>query len=134
MKIIKSLFLITVGICTTTLLHAQEVKTLVVNKTEVKMPPQVTPTNAPSPMPEFKAQPQVAAVAKEAPAVAAETPSPLKKDRDSKPTQNMSAEQAKILAGKADNIKPAGPASPNTIYKDPKLLPAGKSTAVKQDQ
>ncbi len=82
MKIIKSLLLLTVGFCITTILHAQEIKAEVGKPIEVKIP--ANANNKPSPQPQLKPQPQVAAVATEAPA-AAETPSPLTRKDDAKP-------------------------------------------------
>jgi hypothetical protein len=49
MKIIQSFLLLTVCLTVTTLLHAQELKTEVVKRTEVKTPPASTVTNTPSP-------------------------------------------------------------------------------------
>ncbi len=87
MKIIKSLLLVSVGFCTTTLLHAQDVQTKVSNKTEVKTPPAGDITNKPSPQPELK--PMNGTAVKEAPVAAAVTPSPFTKDKSSavKPEQ-----------------------------------------------
>jgi hypothetical protein len=129
MKIIKSLLLAAVCLSATTLLHAQEIKTASAKPVQANIPEGAN--NKPSPQPELKPQPQVAAIATEAPAAVLETPSPLKIDKDSKPVQNMSAEQAKILAGKTERPKPAAP-TPNTI--DPNARPVPTKPAVEKVQ
>ncbi|MBK6380909.1 MAG: hypothetical protein IPF72_14955 [Chitinophagaceae bacterium] len=83
MKIVKSLLLLAVSICTTTILFAQEIKTEIAKPIEVKIP---AANNKPSPQPELKPQPQVAATPANAPA-AAETPSPLTRKEDAKPVE-----------------------------------------------
>ena len=80
MKIIKSFLLVTVGICAATLLHAQELQTKVVNKTEAKTPPASNISSIPSPQPELK--PMNGVELKQAPAKAAETESSVVKDKN----------------------------------------------------
>jgi hypothetical protein len=83
MKIIKSFLLVAVALTAPTWLHAQEMKTQVIDKTtEQKAPPVQQVSNIPSPEPQFK--PMNGMAAKETPVSAAETPSPYTKDRDQK--------------------------------------------------
>ncbi|MBK9483711.1 MAG: hypothetical protein IPO01_00295 [Chitinophagaceae bacterium] len=102
MKIVKSLLLLAVSICTTTILFAQEIKTEIAKPIEVKIP---AANNKPSPQPELKPQPQVAATPANAPA-AAETPSPLTRKEDAKPVEKEKLE-VKTL-NKNDIATPGG--------------------------
>ncbi len=102
MKIVKSLLLLAVSICTTTIICAQEVKTEIAKPIEVKIP---AANNKTSPQPELKPQPQVAATPTNAPA-ASEAPSPLTRKEDAKPVEKEKLE-AKIL-NKNDIATPGG--------------------------
>jgi len=150
MKIIRSFLLITVCLCATTLLHAQQAKnennkppeltTEVLKQPEVKIPSQ-TAHNTPSPTPELKPQ-----LATEKP-VAAETPKSLVSEEEVKPQQkekpatkidesNTNAipggeEGRKIFAGKAETPK-QGTTTPNTI--DQNMRPLPKAAVSKQQQ
>jgi hypothetical protein len=132
MKIIKSIPVLLVCICTTILLHAQDTKTEIAKPVEVKI--QAVANNAPSPQPALIPQPQVAATPTNAPAAAAETPSPLTRKEDAKPAVKEKTEVKiasdkdvitpggeegrKIMAGKAS--KPNEPVySPSTIDTKP---------------
>ncbi len=124
------------------MLNAQELKTEVLKKSEIKAPPQAARNNTPSPQPELKPQPQVAAVATQAPA-AAETPSPLTRKEDANPGEKdkMEAkaltpkaiatpggeEGRKTLAGKTEDPKQAAPTTPNTT--NPGLQPPSTKPA-----
>jgi hypothetical protein len=124
MKIIKSLLLVSVGLSATLLLHAQELKTEVLKQHEIKAPPASTESNKPSPLPQLK--PMDGVVPKEAP-VAAQTPSPLKKDENKIQPENLKAiaiskdangpankltpEQLKTLNGTAERPKQTMPAA-----------------------
>jgi hypothetical protein len=119
MKIIKSFLLLTVCLSATTWLRAQEVKTEVLMKTEVKAPPMAVKNNTPSPAPELI--PMNGVIAKEALVAAAETPSPFKKDENKKQpeapktqiltidanaaTNKLTTEQLKTLNGTAKKPK-----------------------------
>jgi hypothetical protein len=127
MKIIKSIAAITVCLCATTLLHAQEIKAELAKLSEVKPPPQAVRSNSPSPQPELKPQ-----VAGEKP-VAAETPKSLLSEEEVKPQKKAKSVMKVVDAHKTENQK-QGPTTPNTIDQNPKMIPATKSTAVKQQQ
>jgi hypothetical protein len=105
MKIIKSLNLIIVCLCTTTVLHAQEIKTEIAKPVEVKATTQGGRINTPSPQPELKPQPQVAAISTDAPP-AAEAPSPLTRREEAKPAVKEKTE-VKIASDK-DVVTPGG--------------------------
>jgi hypothetical protein len=136
MKIIKSLLLLTVGFCVTTLLLAQEVKTDIAKPLEVKIP--ATGDNKTSPQPKQKQQ---------APADAVAVPSPYTRKAEPQPQVNEKPEAIplnkndiatpggeegkKIMAGKAS--KPTDTIySPSTI--DPKLIPPPVTKAAKSSQ
>ena len=89
MKIIKSLFLLTGGFCATTILYAQEIQTEIAKPIEVKIP--AVANDKHSPPPTLKMQPQVAAIATDAPAAAA-APSPLTRKEDAKPVEKEKLE------------------------------------------
>ncbi len=83
MKIIKSFLLVALALSAPTWLHAQEMKTQVIDKTTAeKAPPVQQVSNIPSPQPQFK--PMNGMAAKETPVSKAETPSPYTKDKDQK--------------------------------------------------
>lgn len=112
MKIIKSFLLVTFGLCATSLLHAQEVKTEILKETEIKAPPDNIAPIKPSPALVFK--PMNGVAPNEAPAAALQTPSPLKKDEHESqvgPINNLTAEQLKTLNGIADKPKQIAPAA-----------------------
>ena len=144
MKIVQSFAAILVCISSSTLLHAQEIKTEIAKPLEVKIPS--TDANKPSPQPVFKPQPQVAAT--EAPAAAAETPSPLTRKEDAKPADKEKMEVKivsendivtpggeegrKVMAGKT--TRPKDPIySPSTADAKP-APPVSKSPASNQQQ
>lgn len=89
MKIIKSVSALTVFVCTTVLLHAQELKTEVAKPVEINIP--ANANNKPSPQPQLKPQPQVAATATEVPAAEA-APSPLTRKEDAQPVEKEKPE------------------------------------------
>ena len=89
MKIIRSVLLLTVGFCATTIVFAQEIKTEIAKPIEVKIP--AVANDKPSPQPTLKPQPQVAAIATDAPA-AAVAPSPLTQKEDAKPVEKEKLE------------------------------------------
>ena len=116
MKIIKSLSLVAVCVSVANLLQAQEAKTQVLQRKEVKAP---------------------AEVPKEAPVAASQTPSPSKKDdnkkqvltRDINTTPgNLTAEQLKTLNGTAQKPKEPAPAAVvsdnNKAAGKPVIIPA----------
>ena len=125
MKIIKSFLLVTRGLCTTTLLQAQEIKTEILKPTAIKPPPAATITNIPSPAPQLN--PMNGVAPKEAPVAATQAPSPLKKDENKSqpedpktealtieangPKNNLTAEQLKTLNGIAEKPKQTAPAA-----------------------
>jgi len=146
MKIIKSLTVFIICLCSSTLLHAQEVKTEIAKPIEAKTA--ATDASKPSPQPVFKPQPQVAAAATDAPA-AVETPSPLTRKEDAKQPEGKDKLEAKtlnandiatpggeegkkIMAGKT--TRPKDPIySPSTADAKP-APPATKSSAGNQQQ
>lgn len=103
MKIVKSFTAILVCICSSALLHAQEIKTEIAKPVEAKTA--ATDANKPSPQPVFKPQPQVAAAATDAPA-AAETPSPLTRKEEAKPA-GRDKPQVKLVS-ENDVVTPGG--------------------------
>jgi hypothetical protein len=119
MKIIKSFAAILVCISSSTLLHAQEVKTEIAKPIEAKTA--ATDASKPSPQPVFKPQPQVAATATDVPA-AAETPSPLTRKEDAKQPEGKDKLEAKTL-DKNDIATPGG--------EEGKKIMAGKTTRPK---
>lgn len=145
MKIIKSIATLIVCLCTTTFLHAQELKTEVARPVEIKIP--ASANNKPSPQPELKPQPQVAAVATEAPA-AAEAPSPLTRKEDAKPEEKDKPEAKvisptaiatpggeagrKTMEGKSEAPKRSTTTTPNTI--DQNMRPLPTKAAVSKEQ
>ncbi len=144
MKIIKSLLLLTVGFCTTTILQAQELKAEIAKPMEIKTP--AAANNKPSPKPQLKPQPQVATEA----LADTEAPSPSTRKEDAKPELKDKPEVKiltpkaiptpggekgrKTLAGNSEGEKSLGPTTPNTIDQNPKVLLPAKSTATKQEQ
>lgn len=118
MKIIKSFLLVTVGICATTLLYAQDVKTETAKPEEIKIPTRAA-TNTPSPAPEFKPQPGGAAPKAATSATVAEAPSPLTRKENVKPEEKENLE-AKIF-NKNDIATPGGEEGRKKL--------AGKSTS-----
>ena len=117
MKIIKTFLLVTVGLCATTLLQAQEIKTEILKPTAIKLPPASDISNKPSPAPQLKPMNGVTPI---------EAPSPLKKDENKSqpedpktealtieangPKNNLTAEQLKTLNGIAEKPKQTAPA------------------------
>ena len=139
MKIIKSITAIIICLGATALLHAQEVKPEIEKKMEVKVPAAANSTSMPGlKSPTLEAPP------------AAQAPSPLTRKEDAKPEEKDKLEAKvitptaiatpggeegrKTLAGKAEDQKPSGPTTPNTIDQNPKVLLPAKSTATKQEQ
>ena len=151
MKIIKLFLLITVCLCATTLVHAQQaknennkppvLKTEVLKQPEAKLSPRAVHNNVSSP--ELKPQD-----ANEKP-VAAEAPKSLvseeeiKRQEKEKPAMktdeaNSNAvpggeEGKKIFAGKAETPKQA-PATPNTIDQNTRPLPKPAVSKEQQKQ
>jgi hypothetical protein len=105
MKIIKSFLLMVIGLCTSALLHAQEVTTQVQKHTEVIPPPASAASNAASPAPVFKPQPAVAATAPAAAAVA-ETPSAFKKKEAAKTSDKPKLTLAPTTANPITEVQP----------------------------
>jgi hypothetical protein len=103
MKIIKTLLLNMVGLCAISSLHAQQLQNEIAKPIEVKIP--AAASNRPSPQPELKPQPQVAAIATDAPP-AAETPSPLTRKEDAKPA--VKEKQEVKIASDKDVVTPGG--------------------------
>ena len=95
MKIIKSLLLLTVGFCSTTILYAQEPKAEIAKPLETKIP--AAANNRPSPMPESKPAP---------PAPDAVAPSPLTRKEDAKPEEKEKLEAKTV--NKNDIATPGG--------------------------
>jgi len=119
MKIIKSLSLVAVCVSVANLLQAQEAKTQVLQRKEVKAPPADN------------------ALPKETPVAALQTPSPSKKDDNKKqvltkdmnsPAGNLTAEQLKTLNGTAQKPKEPAPAAVvsdnNKAAGKPVIIPA----------
>ena len=103
MKSIKSFCLVTICLCATTLLHAQEVKAEIAKPAESTVPP---PGSKPAATPDLISQPKMIELRKSENAVQ-ETPSPYNKvkSNDKDPVTSLSAENAKILAGKGERPK-----------------------------
>lgn len=80
MKIKKRAILIAAGICSSTLLHAQELKTQLAEKTESKAIPASAVNSMPSPAPQLK--PMQANEAKPSNGAVAPAPSPMAKDKN----------------------------------------------------
>ncbi len=87
MKIAKSISLFIVGLHATVLLHAQEIKTVLLKQEEIKLPP-APESAAPTPVTEFK--PMNGVVPKASPVLEKETPSPYNKDKNTKPSKTVS--------------------------------------------
>jgi len=98
MKNIKSFLVLAACICTTTLLHAQEVKTEIAKKTEAKAPPASTVTSIPSPSPELTPMNGIT------PKGASPASSPLTRNANAA-TNNLTPEQLKTLNGTAERPK-----------------------------
>lgn len=92
MKIIKSVLLLIVAFCTTTITNAQKPKTEIVKPIEIKIPAEAS--NKPSPQPQLIPQAKVAGNSTQPPAVTA-APSPLSKE-DANPVEEEKPE-TKIL-------------------------------------
>jgi hypothetical protein len=152
MKIIKSILLLTVVLCATTRLHAQQqknnqppqLKAEVVKQEEIKTPPQAL-VNTPSPQPELKPQPGTP-LPKEA--AASTNKQPQQNDEGTseakalpKPktvildngtgdeTKKLTPEQTNILNGKSERPKNSGVLVPKSG--EQKTMPA---QPVKQQQ
>ncbi len=115
MKIIKSISVTVVFLCTTTLLYAQQPKTEIEKPIEVKIP--ASAANRPSPQPQLQPQPQVAATPTEAPAAAAAS-SPLTRKEDAIPVEKEKPETKTF--NKNDIATPGG--------EEGKKIMAGKTT------
>ncbi len=118
MKILKSLLLLTVGFCTTTILYAQDVKTEIAKPEEIKTPNRAA-TNTPSPAPEFKPQPGGALPKAATSSTVAEAPSPLTRKENVKPEEKEKLEAKTFDAGSI--AKPGG--------EEGRKILAGKSTS-----
>ncbi len=135
MKIIKPFLLVTVGLCATSLLHAQEIKTEILKPTEIKAPPATTITNMPSPAPML--MPMNGVAPKEAAVVTSPTPSPLNKDENKKqvgPINNLTSEQLKTLNGIAQKPKSIAPVATLDAAQNikPVIVSAPAPGAIKQ--
>lgn len=143
MKIIKLFLLVAISLCTTVLLHAQNIKTEIAKPVEIKQ--QTTAEKSDSPMPELKHLPgfgkEIGATAK------AEISAPLKQHEykelgeDIKPvaltvdvnqrTKNLTPQQLNTQNGKAE--KPAKPVpAPSTV--DPNFLPPPVTKSAQKHQ
>lgn len=143
MKIIKPLLLLTICICTTTILSAQELKPEPAKPVAIKIPDD---ENKPSP--EFRQQP-VTPPTKTISSVVAEKPSPREIDENLKPTENakpvaltidadaatkkLTAQQLKTSNGISERPKvPTVP--PNTIDHNARPVTVTKPAVVKGEQ
>ena len=109
MKIIKTFCLVTLSLCSTILLHAQEEVTgKIVKPVELKTPAPMN--NKPLLAPDVKPQPAIAFTKEETGVTPSKTPSPFNKDENIKTAEAakpiLTAEEAKILAGKSERPKP----------------------------
>lgn len=130
MKIIKSFLFITASLCVTTLVHAQDIKAEIAKPIESTVP---APGSRPAATPELMPQPKMIELKKRENAVQ-ETPSPYNKVKnDTNPAASLSAENAKILAGKAERPKQTTPVAaldaPNV---KPQILVAPAPVVLKQ--
>ena len=123
MKIIKSFFLVTISLCATTLLHAQELKAEVGKPVEIKQP---SADNRPSPAPVVKPQDGIVPTA---PAKAAETPSPLKREETNNQAEQPKTEVKTMDANAATNKLSAGNKAGNgASEKPPQILVTPNTT------
>ena len=130
MKIIKSFLFITASLCVTTLVHAQDIKAEIAKPIESTVP---APGSRPAATPDLISQPKMIELRKRENAVQ-ETPSPYNKVKnDTNPAASLSAENAKILAGKAERPKQTTPVAaldaPNV---KPQILVAPAPVVLKQ--
>ncbi len=86
MKVLKSILLVIAGLFTTVLLHAQEIKTSVLKREEIKLPP-APAAPAPTPVTEFIPMNGIAPTASVE--TNTETPSPYTKDKNNKPAKTV---------------------------------------------
>jgi hypothetical protein len=113
MKILKPFFLISVGLCISTLLHAQELQIKIAPKAEVKTVPAAGITNTASPQPEMK--PMNGVDVKPVTEKAAETPpSPFTKDK-SAPKPQAPKPIAPVAVTDIPAEKPAGLPVPGPV-------------------
>ena len=135
MKIIKSFCLVSIGLCATVLLHAQDIKNI---KAEIAKPAESTvppPGSKPAATPDLISQPKMIELRKSENAVQ-ETPSPYNKvkSNDKDPATSLSAENAKILAGKGERPKQTTPmAASDAQNVKPPILLAPVPVVLKQE-
>lgn len=157
MKIIKSILLLTVVLCATTRLYAQQqknnqtpqLKAEVVKQEEIKAPPQEGPMNTPSPQPALKPQPgsplprEAAAPANTKPqqndegtsdAKALPKPKTVILDNGTgDETKKLTPEQQNILNGKSERPKNSGVPVANSKEQKTTQVQAAQ-TGIKQQQ
>lgn len=131
MKIIKSFLFITASLCVTTLIHAQDIKAEIAKPIESTVP---APGSKPAATANVTPQPKMIELRKSENAVQ-ETPSPYKVKNDTNPAASLSAENAKILAGKAERPKLTAPVAaldaPNVVK--PQILVPSAPVVLKQE-